>query len=354
MWYTPLVHQAERVVFHSRHDVRAVPHVRKVLAAAEESVEPPALALPDQLSRVLACEADTNLARETMRVAGGLRVHAALEAHELENATLTGGFVYARGLRMPLRPRGSKWLGHAPSRRFEHALCTSSLYGLRYFGHFLTDDCSAAQLAHELGAPAVRLALDYPQASAYERAFGTPLESVEDAHFARLTVLSDVGQSSSKRRRYQRMRALVRRVTAVRSSGRGVYLRRSLGGPERVPRNDDDVAARLVREGFTLACVDDPPEVLFRALNQAPLVLGVEGSHMVHGVFHVRDGGALLCVQPPRRFNNVLKDYTDCLGLRYGFVVAEPQNAGFFVNETDLMRTIELVERAQGVNARSS
>ena len=132
------------------------------------------------------------------------------------------------------------------------------------------------------------------------------------------------------------------------SGARGAYLRRRGHGATRVLENEAELEELLTAEGFLV--VDPQAESLsslWQKLAGAPIVVGVEGSHLAHGLFTMRDRGALVCIQPPRRFNNVFKDYTDCLGLTYGFVLAEESAGGFQLRGEDLMSTIELVERSQ-------
>ena len=44
------------------------------------------------------------------------------------------------------------------------------------------------------------------------------------------------------------------------------------------------------------------------------------------------DQGGILTLQPPYRFNNIYKEYADCLEMKYGFIVGEQVEDGFQIN----------------------
>ncbi|MDN3711242.1 hypothetical protein QWZ10_04260 [Paracoccus cavernae] len=51
----------------------------------------------------------------------------------------------------------------------------------------------------------------------------------------------------------------------------------------------------------------------------------------------------MITIQPPYRFDNVWKDFTDLLGMRYGFVVGEGDQERFRVSVDDVMRAVDLI-----------
>jgi hypothetical protein len=72
-------------------------------------------------------------------------------------------------------------------------------------------------------------------------------------------------------------------------------------------------------------------------------VVATEGSHLAHAIYTMAADGVICALQPPYRFNNIYKDYADCVGLRYAFVVGAPADAGFVIGEDDLARTLEKI-----------
>ncbi|MDH3201719.1 MAG: glycosyltransferase family 61 protein [Myxococcales bacterium] len=74
----------------------------------------------------------------------------------------------------------------------------------------------------------------------------------------------------------------------------------------------------------------------------AAIIAGAERSAVYHGILACAPDAAVVCIMPPYRFNNVLKDHTDCLGMRYGFVVGEGTADSFTVPPDMLLRTLDL------------
>jgi capsular polysaccharide biosynthesis protein len=125
------------------------------------------------------------------------------------------------------------------------------------------------------------------------------------------------------------------------TTNRRVFIRRGGGSPRRLI-NEADVMAALSLRGFTVV---DPqalsPEEVARACFGADVVVGVEGSHLAHGLMQMRPGAALVTIQPPDRFNNPFKDFCDASGLTYGFVVAEAAGEGFRQHIEGLARILD-------------
>ena len=97
----------------------------------------------------------------------------------------------------------------------------------------------------------------------------------------------------------------------------------------------------LAAQGFSIIDPDQQSVTEIAAsLSGARIVVSVEGSQMAPAIYAIADGGALCLIQPPYRFNNVFKDYADCLGLHYGFTVGSEVTGGFIVEIAALQRTI--------------
>lgn len=126
-----------------------------------------------------------------------------------------------------------------------------------------------------------------------------------------------------------------------------MFLFRGTTGAARTLANEEEVAEAL----RPLGIIPVHPERmsladLSRALWGARLVVGVEGSQMFHGLYTAAEGAAFLALMPPARFGNILKNYTDCLGMNYGFVVGEPQGTTFSVRLDEVFRVIDLLGAA--------
>ena len=65
---------------------------------------------------------------------------------------------------------------------------------------------------------------------------------------------------------------------------------------------------------------------------------------MLHGFYNAAEGASFLALVPPTRFGNIIKNYTDCLEMQYGFVVGEPSGEGFKVELDEVLRVIAMME----------
>lgn len=74
----------------------------------------------------------------------------------------------------------------------------------------------------------------------------------------------------------------------------------------------------------------------------ARTVVGIEGSHLVHGVNVLQPGGSLLALQPPNRFLCFFKYQTDRDRQNFGFVVGTPEGDGFHIDPDEVERTLDL------------
>lgn len=311
------------------------------LHPAERSYAQPALHLSGQLDRVVGFDEESSRALEWTRVLGGPREHRATTAHILKNAVVHEGHIYTRRARHSVGPGRPKPWPVVPDRHFSRCALASSATGRKYFGHWLTDDCSRALTRDEVGPFVFAEQPFSPHQRGYAELLDIPLATVRTAAFDELLMLDDVGQNGHKRSRYMRMRARVLDGPRV-ADGPGVYLRRGPGRARRRLLDEPAIEALLAARGFLIADPSDPFDLLLSKLRGAPLVVGVEGSQLAHALFTLRARGGLLCLQPPDRFNNVLKDVADCIGLRYGFLIGEGTERGFRIDRDELLATIDL------------
>lgn len=84
-------------------------------------------------------------------------------------------------------------------------------------------------------------------------------------------------------------------------------------------------------------------DVALRTLD-ARVVVSVEGSHLSHILYTLADDGVLVVLQPPDRFALPYKEFTDCLGMRFAFLVGHPADGGFSIPPADLPAILDRVE----------
>jgi hypothetical protein len=124
----------------------------------------------------------------------------------------------------------------------------------------------------------------------------------------------------------------------------GVFILRGGDGDLRFLRNERELAEHL-RKSRGFRVVDplktDVPTIVATCAG-ARIVMGVEGSQLVHGVNVLPQGGSLLVLQPPNRFVSYFKYLTDRDHQNFGFVVGTPEGDGFKIDIQEVERTLDL------------
>lgn len=317
------------------------------ICPAENATVPAAIYLDETLGRVAGVGLDTTRDNELRRIKGGATEHAPTLAHEVRRAHLLDGSLYKGPWRWPLAPGRVPlyWRGDCVFEGSAALACT--YYGGIFFGHWMRDDLSLALAAEGIDKPVTIQRAAFRHEPGYRELLGIHTAARAACAFDRIVVVEDFSQNAFKRKRYDELRArLAARIP--KSPCRRVYLRRGAIGAQdpRVLVNGGDVESFLAARGFGIVDPDRlSPEELCRQLRGVRLVVGIEGSHLAHAIYTMASDGVICALQPPQRFNNVYKDYTDCAGMRYAFVVGIPGNGGFTIPEDDLARTLEKIDR---------
>ncbi len=313
------------------------------LAPAITLDEPPAIYLEGELERVGAVQEETTREIEWARLAGGPKEHIATTAYLFKDVKLRSG----RLLKGAMSHRVSHLATLAPASSqvdMDSAAIASTLLGSIYFGHWMRDD-SSMHLAVKSLAPMINVARQhYSHEAGYCELLSLREQQVARANFRELILLDDWGHNADRRRRFAQLRATFRQSVPLSGNSR-VYIRRgsAVGARGRNLRNGDEVEQFLRAQGFAVVDPDTMSAAeIARIANGARLIVGLEGSHLGHAIYPIADGGALLVLQPPMRFNNVYKDVADSLGLRYAFTVGEQAEDGFHI---DLGRLGRLLDR---------
>ena len=308
---------------------------------------PPAIYDEVELSRVTAVDVDSSREIEWRRIKGGAMEQRASMAYEVRDVVLSQGCIIAPPMVRSISVGPLPFWGRYTETEEECALLTATLNTSRYFGHWVMDE-----LTRILAAPRVGHAVAPPRPlSTHQREYLKIMELSQhvrtDVRFRRLVILEERNQNAYRRERYSVLRERARRGRhAVPCTG--VMLLRRQTGISRILVNEDDLADRLARLGFTTMCpMDYTVDEIFDACMDAPVVIGVEGSHLVHALLVMRERGTLLTLQPPNRFNNILKTYCDGLGLRYAFTVGHQRENGFFVDPDQVVRLLDLLPRVE-------
>jgi capsular polysaccharide biosynthesis protein len=122
-------------------------------------------------------------------------------------------------------------------------------------------------------------------------------------------------------------------------------LHRGSSGTKRRLVNEAAIEDLLARDGFVVINPEKQTAAeIVQACAGARIVVGVEGSQLIHGFMALQKGGAIVALMPPFRFFNHFKDLTDCIGLRYGMKVGSAADDGFHIDPNELRSLLDKVE----------
>lgn len=315
-----------------------------ILCPSESSTSPPAIYLDGELQKITAVNKYSSYDFEMERIRGIRRENAATIAYRIRDIQILDGYLYKGAMKQMLVNAKESLFGPGVSDYLPKAALACTLCGNQFFGHWLTDDLTLSLAAQHLAEAITVVRKPYIHESEYRSLFGIQASTVTRVQCGELIIITDFGQNKFKRQRYEFLRSRLKVLEPLHSN-HGIMIRRGTRGGQRILTNEAEIERFLETQGFTII---DPEglsakEIVRQALG-AKIVVGVEGSHMVHGLFSMMDSGTLCILQPPHRFNNVFKDYTDNLGMRYAFVVGKPVANGFMIELQDLARTLNKIE----------
>lgn len=318
-----------------------------VMIAPEETAQRhAAISLPAQIDRVRAVQPETTIDFEYARVTSGKVQHASTTAFLVRNAWYLNGNLYAGGAR-----RSQVW-GREPLINFDkpkqvaQAALPSSFVGSRYFGHHVVDDSAttllAAQFAPVFRAPAPTVEA-WPHARAYRARMGVDTPVLKNAYVTEAWLFDDWGMTTHRRQRLIQLREKLRDAQPPRN-GHGVFLRRRGAGAVRNLINEAEIEGALAKLGFDIVdLATDYCDTIIARCQGAAVIVGVEGSGLAHGLLSCAKDAAFLVLQHPHQFNNVWKDFTDALDLRYAFLVGEGNPEAFRIDPDELLATLDML-----------
>lgn len=328
------------------------------IAPAQRQTVPPAIYNPADLCHVTASLRGSTIAREVEKLDGGIHEHASTKAFLLKNVDVVDGFLYCDRWKDTVLPRRAPLLASKPEIDIVHGSLACTWSGNVFFGHWITDDLTLYLAAEATGDPFIVERSQYLHEAEYRQLLGIPRHTVRRVHYHELIVFHDSGQNKYKRRRYDVLRARLKAQVASRHVKRVLLRRGSMGAPAsrlyattsaaaRTIINSADVEAYLTSQGFSIVDPENlsPSEIAAQTMG-ATVVLGVEGSQIPHALLTMAEGGVLCCIQAPSHFNNTIRDYTDCLGMRYSILVGRATEGGFLVDLDDLKLVLEKIDNS--------
>ena len=318
-----------------------------VVCKSEREPLRPAFFLPGELDRICGVhEFSAGMRDEIGLVTSDVADHGETIAYRLRDAVLADrcicNFWTYRSLTFRRRPIRFERLREAPDGA---ALCSTAA-GNDYFAHFLMDDINTALMGRQFGR-VVFANVGVPRTThikEYLAKLEIAHEDMSRAYFKNLWFFRDFPQNSHRRGRLRVIRDTLRGSWSLENGeSKPAYIRRGASGSERRLENESEIEELLAARGFVI--VDPEKDSLAdvtHKLRDSKLVVGVEGSHLVHALFHLSDNGTLICIQPAARFNAVYRGFTHMAGLNWGFVVAEGSATCFRLSVDRLLATIDM------------
>lgn len=317
---------------HDHHEIGT----RRIIPCAQ------ALFDAETLNRVQACAFGRTREDELGTLTATSFVETPCQVFHFGPSLVAGGQIYT--------PQGDLFFGRrAPMRaalgtlqQFKTLNMISSYQGLKYFGHWLRDDCPVYELLRAQGEVGHFLKRpNWSDRTLYEPAFKQGDEDVDFAYVEALTLYREQGFNLDKAQRIRVLRDQLRQRHPPRKSGHIVYLSRS---PEPNPRdmsNRADFEQALAASGIQIVHPNSDPHEMVQELLDAAMIITIEGSQAAHGAYMLQEGGAMLILQTPHRFYNPHHEWARLMGMRYGTVIGTATHDGYTMNSDEVLRMVE-------------
>lgn len=221
-----------------------------------------------------------------------------------------------------------------PLMSMDEAVLVGTCAGTTWFGHWLEDELPKHLLGKDFGTPVIASRKVFVHEAGYQAALGlqAPL-ALGTGRIGSLVVIDEFAQNPHKTRRYAQMR----RDLGANTGLDRVYLYRGDSGTPRRMVNERQLAERLECEGFHIVDVGRASFAeISEACRGAAVIVGIEGSHLAHALFMMRDYGTLLILNPPNQVHTTVADIGVFCRLVSGMFVCEAAGAnGDFVADID-------------------
>lgn len=321
----------------------------ETLCQEEVSEQPTAVYLKEDLDKITGTfhgaarehvnsEIKSAIAREV--------THAACLAYHLRDAIVYNGRIYAGRYKHFIARNGES---SDPIHSHQAAVVSTS-FGLKFFGHWLSDDCLQYEIARDTGVQPLNVS---PVAYAHRPYYSAWFEQVWDnpayrAYVDELVIYQDFAQGSYKRKRIASLRERLASHVMPQKPGGMVLLKRGLRqGAVRRIANEAEIERVLSSKGFEIVESDgcDAASML-STLMGASLVISMEGSHSVPALFAMSSSGALIQLQPPDRFVSLQRELIGAAGVKkFGFVVGDKRDGGYHFDPSNILRVSDLALR---------
>lgn len=328
-------------------DLRSLASEAMILHPEETGKLPAAIYLPGALEKITAISPFRSREREWQLIEGAVSTFVPSLAHRIDNVDIVSSCLYC-GPAMEHTGYGEERLlvrNLGPRLEIDRANLVVTWNGCYFFGPYIADEFLLEMLAEN---PAENISMptrSYEHEHGYRELLGLAHPPVvTHARVRKLTVYAEPLQNASKAERWRILRARLRNGSIQKSDRPGVYLKRGDTGERRLIDNEEEIEKLLRDLGFDVV---EPARLTAEQIVQrtldAKIVVSVEGSHLSHVIYTIAEGGAFLIFEPPDRFALPYKEFADCLGIRFSFLVGDKTEDGFSIPADDLRRMLDLL-----------
>ena len=304
----------------------------------------PALFNPEHLSRVTTCAFGKTLPELTAVLSATSYVEGPLATFQMGEATVLGGTIFTKTNSILhssfVKSNLQDTLGSAPI--YEETVLANSMQGLRYFGHWLSDDVSAFEAFHS--HPNL-LSLPLPSWSdmaTYSQLFDQNWNQKMVIRTRSLTLVRDLGFSERKAQRYRSLRSRLRSHFNVKAgAGKVVFLRRGPSGDPREIVNSAELEQRLSAAGVSIVTAEGGNRDFIASLIDAAVIITIEGSQDRHALYALKDGGGMLTLLPPDRFYVATHEWARNLEMHSGMVIGKNAKGGFIIDPDEVLQMVD-------------
>lgn len=293
----------------------------------------PALYEPEQLNRVTKCNLNRSLEFMMGLWTDTVWTEAPLSIYRLGPAVVLGGTVITSQARYWLRDYQVGLLRTLKTCvREPEIVLVNSLQGLKFFGHWLGDDCTAFEAFRDHAALRSVRRPAWSDIAFYEDAFCQSWQEQDIMQTENLIMLRDLGFSRRKAERYRTLRRRLReRVCERPAAGKIVFIRRGESAAKREITNWDELRQKLEDRGISIVTPEINTEHFVQSILDASLIITVEGSQACHAIYALKDGGGLLILQPPFQLHTAAQEWMRSLDLHCGMVIGRAEKDGFTI-----------------------
>jgi capsular polysaccharide biosynthesis protein len=341
--FAPYLRLAQRIV-RGPGTLESIASDREVLCPEETTENEPPIFLPGQLERVTSGTEHQPLQAEIQSMLTSAYTNRASIAYHIREAAVLDGSVYVKNFRHFIADNKLFKRGEEP-RYFKAAGLASTTVGLRYFGHWLRDDCLQYLLAEQTGAALSFSTPAWNHKAKYAAYFGQDWTSTDRAVVDDLVIYQDFAQNSLKLQRYDLLSEKIRATfPGPTSRNKLVFLRRGETGTARLIFDEETLVDFLAKNGFViLDLATDDLDLILRTLLQARLLVSMEGSHVTHCCFTLAQNCGLLVLQPSDRFTAVHRHWAARVHVQFGFVVGVAAASGYKFSDSEILQTVDLM-----------